>query len=161
MKAFLDTNVFDWLLANETALGTLKNAAAHGALTVIASPEAAVEVRRTPNEIKRRNLEAVLSLVLPLRPTRLPRLGAMRLGLGVFSSDVVWDLHDEVASVPGANRLDPVHLLNAKAEHCEVFVTNDRELLKKATRLRALMGVDVIAPAELIVRITAHPLQCR
>lgn len=152
MKAFLDANAFDWLLVPRH-LSLVKDAISGGLLRVVTDPEVAFEVRRTPDLQKRAALEGVLSLTFPLAPTRLPRLGMARSGLALIATPPVETLHSKLKGIPGADRLDPVHLLNAAAEECHLFVTFDRRLLTKRIVLAQVLGIELISPLDLATRL--------
>lgn len=153
-KAFFDTNVIDWLLEPEN-FRVIQTATTSGQLIALAGPEVAHEVRRTPDSAKRAALEEVLAVVFPLVPTRLPRSGMARSGLAIASGPATEALHRTLASIPGVDRLDPVHLLNARAEKCDLFVTHDKRLLNHRGQLEPLLGCLLITPEDLLARLMA------
>lgn len=159
MKAFFDTMVIDWLLKSEN-LRAIQAAVTSKRLNAVAGPEVAFEVRRTPNTAKRELLDAVLPIVFPLIPTQLPRAGQARSGLAMAAGPAVEKLHARLAAMPGVNRLDSVHLLNAWAQKSDVFVTNDGDLLKHRAQLEPLLGFELIAPHELLPRLVEDPEHC-
>ena len=142
-KAFFDSNAFDWFLDNGQgdALALIATR-----VCVVTGPEVAFEIRNTPNLDRRADLEAQLALCFPLVPTRLPRAGMARSGLARVATPAGETLHAKLAALPGVRKLDPTHLLNCAAEHCDVFVTDDRKILNKSEILEPLCGFLVRHP---------------
>ena len=120
-KAFFDGCVFDWFLDNHQ-VEALRILVTH--VNIVTGPEVAFEIRRTPDLRRRASLEELLALLcFPLVPTRLPRAGMMRVGLARMATPAGEALHARLVALQGVNKLDPTHLLNCAAEHCDVFVT--------------------------------------
>ena len=152
-KVFFDGNVFDWFLdtAQVEALTWLVER-----MHVITSPEVAFEIRNTPALDRRADLEALLALCFPLVPTRLPRAGMARAGLARMATPAGEALHTKLAALQGVNKLDPTHLLNCAAEHCDVFVTGDRRTLNKTEMLETLCGFSVRHPEAFLAECRAR-----
>ncbi len=126
-----------------------------GIVSAIVAADNAHEVHRIPDgkADKRERLQALLkSRFFPLAPTHVPILGIARLGLARIATPYVMKLRDQLKDV-GIIGLDSNHLINAKQERCEVFVTLDKGILKKAVEIRRILGVECLEPRDLLERL--------
>lgn len=82
MKVLLDTSAINWLTDNPGPAREFFACRDRREIEVLVTPEAAKEVRDTPDPTRRAALEGTLSRFFPLTPTRVPRLGAFRAGQG-------------------------------------------------------------------------------
>ena len=110
-----------------------------GTIEVLVVPEAAHEIRNTPDPERRAQLEAVLSRFFPLTPTRVPRVGTARVGLARLPTP---EDESRLAAVEFLRDGQDRNLVtNAAGYRCDVFVTDDGEMAKrKLKRLEAHLG---------------------
>jgi len=153
MRVCLDTSALNWMADTVGTLDQLLIARDAGQVEVLVLPEAADEIRRTPDPARRAQLEAVLSCFFPLVPTRVPRLGTMRLGLARLPTK------EDEARLAAVGFLrdgqDRNLVTNAAGYRCDVFVTNDGEMAqRKLERLEAqLGGTRVLRPEQFFAEL--------
>jgi hypothetical protein len=139
MKVLLDTSALNWLSDHAEAASAFLEARDRGAIEALVPPEAATEVRNTRDPERRAQLERTLTKFFPLTPTRVPRLGAFRLGMA------------RLATACDVARLDALTILkdgqdrniaaNAGGYRCDVFQTCDREMsVTKRSHLEVILG---------------------
>jgi predicted nucleic acid-binding protein len=153
MRVLLDTTALNWLTDNPGSAEEFLQARRAGRIEVLVTPEAANEIRDTKDPLRRAALEAMLTNFFPLTPTRVPRFGAFRSGLG------------RVAQPADMSRLDALQFLhdgqdrnlatNAGGYRCDVFLTRDQEMSsKKRTRVEAqLGGTRVLTPEAFMLEL--------
>ena len=156
MRVCLDTSALNWMADNSGTLEQLLMAMDRGSVSVLVHPETADEIRRTPDPDRRSKLESVLSHFVPLGPTRVPRLGTMRLGLARLPT-----AQDE-ARLEVVNFLrdgsDRTLVTNAAGDRCDAFVTHDGEMAKRNLgRLEAeLGGTRVLRPEQFFAELAKN-----
>ena len=150
MRVLLDTSALNWLADNPTLAAEFMAARHAGIINVLVTPEAAKEVRDTKDAARLSALEATLAAFFPLAPTRVPRLGAFRLGLA------------RVAQPSDTSRLEALSFLhdgqdrnlaaNAAGHRCDVFITCDREMSSdKRALVEARLGrTRVLEPEQFL-----------
>jgi hypothetical protein len=150
MRAGLDTSALNWLADNAWALDPILAARGAGLLEVIVTPEAADEIRRTPDPGRNKLLEDALSRFFPLTPTHVPRLGSMRLGRARLPTQVDETRLDAIGFL--RDRTDRDLATNAAGYGCDVFVTRDGEMVRqKKERLEAELGnTRVVSPEQFL-----------
>jgi hypothetical protein len=153
MRVLLDTTALNWLTDNAESAKEFLRARGVGRIEVLVTPEAAKEIRDTRDPVRLAALDTMLTNFFPLTPTRVPRLGAFRLGLG------------RVAQPADTSRLEALQFLhdgqdrnlatNAGGYQCDVFLTRDYEMSsKKRTRVEAcLAGTRVLTPEALMLEL--------
>ncbi len=139
MKVLLDTSAINWLTDNEGLAQEFFAARDSGVFEAIVTPEAAKEVRDTRNPARRVTLEGTLSRFFPLKPTRVPRSGAVRSGLGRAASP---EDTDRLAAVGFLGEGQDRNLAtNAGGYRCDAFLTGDTEMsIRKRQELEIQLG---------------------
>jgi len=153
MKVLLDTSALNWLADHPDRAGEFFGARVAGVIQVLVTPEAATEIRRTKDPTRLALLETTLAKFFPLTPTRLPRLGAVRLGMGRMDNEADFARFDTLAFLRDGQ--DRNLAANAAGYRCDVFVTCDSEMSaqKKALLESCLAGTRVLEPDELLAEL--------
>jgi predicted nucleic acid-binding protein len=153
MKALLDTSALNWFVDNTDAAAVLLDARTRGLVEVLVPPETASEARNTKNENRRAHLESFLANFFPLAPTRVPRLGAFRLGLARIDNAADFARLDQLGFLKGGQ--DRNIAANAGGYRCDVFLTRDREMsvAKRAQLEVTLGGTRVLEPAAFVAEL--------
>ena len=150
MRVLLDTSALNWLADHADSRAKILAAVENGRLEVLVTPEAAVEIRNTEGPERQAALEDVLAAFVPLTKTRVPRLGAFRLGSARVS------LPEDSARLAKLAFLkdgqDRNLAANAGGYRCDAFVTCDKEMaVRKRQQLEIVLdGTRVLQPDELL-----------
>ena len=150
MKVLLDTSALNWLADTPDEAREFFAARNAGIIQVLVTPEAATEIRNTNDLARLAFLEATLAKFFPLTPTRLPRLGAFRLGMGLIDNEADFARFNALAFLRDGQ--DRNLAANAADYRCDVFLPRDRQMsAKKKARLEShLVGTRILEPAEFL-----------
>jgi hypothetical protein len=135
LRILLDTSALNWLTDHPEEAIEFFAARTAGFIEALVTPEAANEIRRTKDPDRLAALKAVLARFFPLTPTRLPRLGAFRLGMARHATESDVALFDSLNFLRDGQ--DRNLATNAAGYRCDLFVTCDREM---SSQKRAKVG---------------------
>jgi hypothetical protein len=154
VRVLLDTSALNWLTDTPTQADVFFAAKAAARFDALVVPEAAWEIRKTADPVRRANLEVTLARFFPLTATRVPRLGSTAI-LGLMRLPTADDERrlQEVSFLRDGPDRDLA--VNAAGYRAEFFLTCDTEMnTQKLARLEAaLQGTRVVHPAQFLAEL--------